>query len=181
MQEKAAYKKAYEVAAGYFRKKHPMRSGELFDNQGFIAYEETEGRTLNIICRIVNATQHIVLETEPQIHVSEPFLGQVSEYIAKINELIENHIIGIRKNGTIYMHTEFDYGNEPPTEKMLEQRERACKIELLTYSSILEKLANGRLLTSKEADAEAIWDDTFRLMLKTLVDQRGNEGNCNDN
>lgn len=171
MQEKTRFDKIYEVAVKYFENNHWFNTGELLSKQGFVSYVETKGRTLNIICKIDGFLNRIIFEMEPQIHVTDPFRGQVSEYISLINEYTGKTFMGVRANGTVYIHAECDCSVKIPSEKSFALLERRCTTELLTFAGILQKLANGRLLSLEEADIEQVRASQLSLIHKLISEE----------
>ena len=78
--------------------------------------------------------------------------------------------MGIRKNGTVYIHCDRScYGDI--TELTFEELEDDCVFELLTFADIIEKLANGRLLTTYEIDVDSIIKDRTDKLWKTHIER----------
>jgi hypothetical protein len=140
----------------YYREAGHNASARIFDNGGFTSTICTEDRTYNVITRIDEDAEVVLMEVSPGITCCKEAFAQVSEYIAKINASYKTCNLRIRSNGQLYMQTEQRFIDAPVDRATFERMEHNSLMILDTFAAVLEKLAHLKLIDADEADTDKV-------------------------
>ncbi len=147
-----------ENARVHYSKMLPGCVGEKFDGSGFIAFIRTENRTYYVNTRIDSDADLVMMEIAPGIYCSPASRAMVGEYIAKINESFKSCTLHIEDNGTLYIKAEQRFDDAPISTASFRLLEVECIKILDVFETVLDKIANLRLITPEEADVEKVYD-----------------------
>lgn len=129
---------------------------KMLDGSGFVGIYEMVDRPYYFTTKIEKELDVVYMEMDPCIHCCKEAVGQLSEYIAQINEKFMVCDFRIAKNGKVYIHTEQRFEDGPLSASTFSHLEMECIKRLDAFETVLEKLANLRLLTPEEADVNKV-------------------------
>lgn len=129
---------------------------KMINEDGFIGSYEMSDRSYFFTMKIEEKPEVVYLEMSPCIHCYKEAVGQVTEYMAQINEKFMACDFRVSPNGKVYIHTEQRFDDGPISVNTFRAMEIECVERLDAFATVLDKLANLKLITPEEADVDKV-------------------------
>lgn len=150
------FKETMRNAQEFYKNTDCSIVAKTFDSDGFVGIYEMADRPYFFVTKIEEDNDVAYMEISPCILCRKEAVGQMSEYMSQINEKFMTCNFRVADNGKVYIHTEQRFDDGPISTSTFGFMEMECIKRLDAFESVLDKLANLRLLTPEEADVNKV-------------------------
>ncbi len=145
------------------------------EEDGFVGRLDFKDKQFWVVVTINDNKEVACVKVGSSIYCNDFVKPQVNEYINKIINDGDYANLKISETGYICAYAEQRFTDAPISNKTFRMMEYSCARTLETFYNVLNKLANGMLITPKEAElVEVIIDYDDKLKIVFEVDEYDN-------